>query len=104
MVDRMPEMTNYLPGLKDYLLGYPKVTLPNAESIVYWQNAKFGLKPTIRINHLTIANRQSHAVIASKMLYVSHYFWTASNCKFVPDPARGKGFWFANVNRADPMA
>jgi hypothetical protein len=101
MVDRMPEMTNYLPGLKKYLLDYPKVTLPNAESFLYWQNAKFGLKPTIRINHLTIANRQSHVAVASKMLYASHYFWTAIELRvLVPDPARGEGFWFANVNRS----
>ena len=77
MVDRMPEMTNYLPDLKKYLLDYPKVRLPNAESFLYWQSAKFGLKPTIRINHLTIANRQSHVAVVSKMLYASHYFWTA---------------------------
>ena len=101
MVDRMPEVANYLPGLKDYLLGYPKVTLPNADSFLYWQNAKFGLKPTLRINHLTIANHQSHAVVVSKMLYASHYFWTAIELRvLVPDPARGEGFWFANVNRS----
>ena len=101
MVDRMPEMTNYLPDLKKYLLDYPKVTLPNAESFLYWQNAKFGLKPTIRINHLTIANQQSHVAVVSKMLYASHYFWTAIELRvLVPDPARGEGFWFANVNRS----
>jgi hypothetical protein len=101
MVERMPEMTNYLPDLKKYLLGYPKVTLPNAESFLYWQNAKFGLKPTIRINHLTIVNQQSHVVVVSKMLYSSHYFWTAIELRvLVPDPARGEGFWFANVNRS----
>jgi hypothetical protein len=93
MVERMPSLTEYLPGLKRYLLGYPKVTLPNAESFLYWQDAKFGLKPTIRINHLTIA--------VSKMLYASHYFWTAIELRvLVPDPARGEGFWFASVNRS----
>ena len=101
MVDRMPEMTNYLPDLKKYFLEYPKATLPNAESFLYWQSVKFGLKPTIRINHLTIANQQSHAAVVSKMLYASHYFWTAIELRvLVPDPARGEGFWFANVNRS----
>ena len=77
------------------------MTLPNAESFLYWQNAKFGLKPTIRINHLTIANQQTHAVVVSKMLYASHYFWTAIEVRvLVPDPARGEGFWFVNVNRS----
>ena len=93
--------SRYLPDLKKYLLDYPKVRLPNAESFLYWQSVKFGLKPTIRINHLTIANRQSHVAVVSKMLYASHYFWTAIELRvLVPDPARGEGFWFANVNRS----
>ena len=101
MVDRMPSLTTYLPDLKKYLLEYPKVTLPKSESFLYWQEAKFGLKPTIRINHLTIADQQTHVAVVSKMLYASHYFWTAIELRIlVPDPARGEGFWFANVNRS----
>ena len=35
------------------------------------------------------------------MLYASHYFWTAIEVRLLmPDPARGQGFWFANVNRS----
>ena len=101
MLDRMPSLTTYLPDLKKYLLDYPKVTLPKSESFLYWQEAKFGLKPTIRINHLTIADQQTHVAVVSKMLYASHYFWTAIELRIlVPDPARGEGFWFANVNRS----
>jgi hypothetical protein len=101
MVDRMPSLTEYLPDLKNYLLNYPKVSLPKAVSFVYWQEAKFGLKPTIRINHLTIAEDPTHVAVASKMLYASHYFWTAIELRvLVPDPARGEGFWFASVNRS----
>jgi hypothetical protein len=101
MVDRMPSLTEYLPDLKRYLLEYPKVSLPNSESFLYWQNAKFGLKPTIRINHLTIAEQPTHVDVVSKMLYASHYFWTAIELRvLVPDAARGEGFWFATVNRS----
>jgi hypothetical protein len=101
MVNRMPPLTNYLPDLKTYLLDYPKATLPNADSFLYWQDAKFGLKPTIRINHLTIANAQTHTAVVSKMLYASHYFWTAIELRvLIPDPARGEGFWFVNVNQS----
>ena len=101
MLDRMPSLTTYLPDLKRYLLEYPKVTLPKSESFLYWQVAKFGLKPTIRINHLTIDDQQTHVAVVSKMLYASHYFWTAIELRIlVPDPARGEGFWFANVNRS----
>ncbi len=101
MIERMPALTQYLPSLRKYLLGYPEVTLPNAESFLYWQNAKFGLKPTIRINHLTIVNERTHVAIVSKMLYASHYFWTAIELRvLLPDPARGQGFWFVSVNRS----
>jgi hypothetical protein len=83
------------------LLDYPKATLPNADSFLYWQDAKFGLKPTIRINHLTITDEQSHTAVVSKMLYASHYFWTAIELRvLIPDPARGEGFWFVNVNQS----
>jgi len=101
MVNHMPALTEYLTDLKTYLLDYPKVTLPKADSFLYWQDAKFGLKPTIRINHLTIADQKTHVAVVSKMLYASHYFWTAIELRIlVPDPERGQGFWFANVNQS----
>jgi hypothetical protein len=35
------------------------------------------------------------------MLYASHYFWSAIELRvLVPDPARGEGFWFVNLNRS----
>ena len=40
-------------------------------------------------------------VIASKMLYASHYFWTALELRvLIPDASRGPGFWFVSVNRS----
>ncbi|HJZ72816.1 MAG TPA: hypothetical protein VKE51_13820, partial [Vicinamibacterales bacterium] len=101
MIDRMPELTTYLPNLKRYLLDFPSMTLPMADSFVYWQNVKFGLKPTIRINHVTTVSQPTHTEVVSKMLYASHYFWTALELRvLIPDPARGDGFWFVNVNRS----
>jgi len=39
--------------------------------------------------------------IVSKMLYASHYFWTAIELRvLVPDASRGEGFWFASVSRS----
>jgi hypothetical protein len=35
------------------------------------------------------------------MLYASYYFWTALELRvLLPDPPRGKGFWFVSVNRS----
>ena len=101
MIERMPSLTEYLPDLKKYLLEYPRATLPRSESFLYWQEAKFGLKPTIRINHLTIAEEPTHVAVVNKMLYATHYFWTALELRvLVPDAKRGQGFWFASVNRS----
>ena len=101
MIDSMPELTTYLPDMRTYLLEYPKSSLPDAKSFLYWQEAVFGLKPTIRISHLTVREGPDDTVVASKMLYASHYFWTGLELRaLVSDPSRGPGFWFVTVNRS----
>ena len=101
MVDAMPELTTYMPDVRKHLLEYPKSQLPNATSLLYWQETEFGLKPTLRINHLTVREGPSDAVVVSKMLYASHYFWTGLELRaLVPDSRRGPGFWFITVNRS----
>jgi hypothetical protein len=101
MVDRMPELTTFMPRMHGYLLGYPRVTLADSSSFLYWQLTEFGLKPTIRISHLTIRRGPEDTVVTSKMLYATHYFWTAIEVRaLLPDPARGAGFWFITVNRS----
>jgi hypothetical protein len=100
MVDQMPALATHMPDMRRYLLDYPKVTLPNATSFLYWQETEFGLKPTIRINHLTIRANPEDTVVTSQMLYASHYFWTGLEVRvLVPDPTRGGGFWFVTVSR-----
>jgi hypothetical protein len=101
MVDRLQALSEFLPGIRRYLLEFPRATLPGSESFLYWQEVKFGLKPTIRINHLVIARDPSGATVASKMLYATHYFWTALEMRvLVRDPARGSGFWFVTESRS----
>ncbi len=101
MIDRMPLLTDHLPQLKAYLLSYPDGSLSGAESFFYWQSVKFGLKPTIRINHVVVVEEPGGAAVATKMLYANHYFWTAIELRvLVPDAARGNGFWFASVSQS----
>jgi hypothetical protein len=69
MVDGMPELTTEMPNLRRYLLEYPNANLANATSFLYWQETEFGLKPTIRISHLTIRKTPEDTVVASKMVY-----------------------------------
>jgi hypothetical protein len=101
MVDQMPELTALMPNLRRYLLDYPRAQFPGATSFLYWQDVEFGLKPTIRINHVTIREGPDETVVASKMLYASHYFWTALELRvLVPDPPRGQGFWLFTLSRS----
>jgi hypothetical protein len=101
MVDGVPSFGETLPELKQYLVEYPRATLADGRDLFYWQEVKFGVKPTIRITHLVIEQRPDRTVVASKLLYASHYFWTALGLRvLLPDPARGAGFWFITVNRS----
>jgi hypothetical protein len=101
LVDQMPELTTYMPNMRRYLLEYPRVTIPDATSFLYWQETEFGLKPTIRISHLTIRETPDDTVVTSKMLYASHYFWTGLELRvLVPDATRGGGFWLVTVSRS----
>jgi hypothetical protein len=101
MTAAMPELTTHMPNMRRYLLEFPKVSLPEVSSFLYWQETEFGLKPVIRINHVAIRETAEDAVVINKMLYASHYFWTGIEIRaLAPDPARGNGFWFATVNRS----
>ena len=101
MIDRLPRLGSELPDLTRYLLEYPDARLTDSTDFLYWQETKFGLKPTVRISHLVIQERPERTVIASKMLYSSHYFWTALELRvLLPDPARGAGFWLVTINRS----
>ena len=101
LIDHMPELTTYMPAMRHYLLEYPKVSLPDSTAFLYWQDTVFGLKPTIRISHVTIQEGQEGTVVASKMLYASHYFWTGLELRaLLPDSTRGPGFWLVTISRS----
>ncbi len=101
MLERLPEFVDYVPELGRYLIEYPNVSLGGETSFLYWQMVDIGLKPTLRINHVVIYPHTRGTVVGTKMLYASHYFWTALELRaLVPDPARGRGFWFASVSRS----
>ena len=75
--------------------------MPGFRSFLDRQETEFGLKPIIRINHIAVREGSEGAVVASKMLYASHYFWTGLELRaLLPDSRRGPGFWFITVNRS----
>jgi hypothetical protein len=100
LAHQLPELTSSMPSVRRYLLEFPSPALDGVVSFLYWQELKFGLKPTIRISHLIILEGRDEAVVASKMLYATHYFWTGLELRvLLADPSRGPGFWFVVVNR-----
>ena len=101
MIEKMPELTSYLPEIRRDLLEFPSRSLSDATSFLYWQETQFGLKPTIRVSHVVIRESSGSAVVASKMLYATHYFWTGLELRaLIPAPARERGFWMVTVNRS----
>ena len=103
MIDRMPRLTEYQPELRRYLLDFPRRRFGDSTDFLYWQVTKFGLKPTMRISHLVIRESAEESVVASKLLYASHYFWTAIELRvLVADPSRGTTSGSSQSIAADP--
>ncbi len=97
-------LSHYLPDLKRYLTGYPRAQLSKAENVFYWERVKFGLKPTLRMNHMVIYRGSGPSgpldSVAIKQLYASHYFETAldlSVCAEDTSRPGEKGFYLITI-------
>jgi hypothetical protein len=106
MVGRAAALPDVMPELQQYLLRYPDVDLPGADSFMYWEKVEFGMKPTIRVNHAVIyhvkAQGRNISVVAIKQLYASHYFHTALDLTVcVADPAAPGGFYLLTLKGSE---
>lgn len=97
-----------VPGLMTYLEEYPRSQPAGAEEFFYWSTVDFGLKPTVRVNHVVIypltarPSGVSH-VIAIKQLYASHYFQTTLELRFLVDDTRRanrSAFYLVSITRS----
>jgi hypothetical protein len=65
------------------------------EDFFYWTLVDFGLKQTVRVNHVTIHRLEESGtsnvayVTAIKQLYASHYFYTTLELRFLIRVNRG---------------
>ena len=98
-----------VPELLAYLGDYPHGRLAGAEDFFYWTVVDFGLKPTIRVNHVTIYPLGESPppsgvryAIAIKQLYASHYFHTTLELRFLVDDDRraGRGTVLISITRS----
>jgi hypothetical protein len=97
-----------VPELIAHLDEYPRSRPAGADDFFYWSVADFGLKPTVRVNHVItypLAARPSGVshVIAIKQLYASHYFHTTLELRFLADDDRRAdrpGFYLLSIIRS----
>ena len=80
------------------------------EDALVWSKIKFGLKPVIAINHITIYRRERdvgpQVLIASKQIYANHYFnafLALTAFVNVPDATQGAYLVYENRSRADGL-
>ena len=104
LLNRSNALPAYLPELHKFLLDYPKAEAHNMESMFYWERVNFGMKPTLRLNHVITYDSsgpgtEAHAV-AIKQLYASHYFQVAldlSICARDTHASRKAGFFLISL-------
>jgi hypothetical protein len=104
LLSRLDALSQYLPELHNFLLNYPKAEAHNIESMFYWERVNFGMKPTLRLNHVATyepggPGGEAHAV-AIKQLYASHYFQVAvdlSVCVRDTQATRKTGFFLISL-------
>ncbi len=107
MVGRAATLPNVLPEVREYLLKYPDVDLPGADSYFYWEKVDFGMKPTIRVNHgLVYRVADPHrpiSVVAIKQLYASHYFHTALDVSVCVNDTKAEraGFYLLTLKSSE---
>jgi hypothetical protein len=97
------------PGLGEYLLGYPDGPRPaGLEEFFYWSIVEFGLKKTVRLNHMVIypieGTGRSRWVLANRILYASHYFQNAIELRMAADApsSPGRAHYLLVLNLARP--
>jgi hypothetical protein len=98
-----------IPKFLAYLDNYPRGRPTGAEDFFYGGVVDFGLKPTIRANHVTIyplavgLSSGVAYVIATKQLYASHYFYTTLELRFLVNDdrrSRRRGTYLISITRS----
>lgn len=97
-------------GYINSFLADKKSGLQLLEETLVWSKIKFGLKPVIAINHISIYKRNSDAgpqvLVASKQIYANHYFnafLALTAFVNVPGTTNASFLVYENRSRADGL-
>ena len=99
-----------LTNFPQYVRGFPKPNLVDVQNTIVWSKVKFGLKPVIAINHITIYKNEKEAgpqiLIASKQIYANHYFDSSLALTAfinIPGASPASYLFYENRSRADAL-
>jgi hypothetical protein len=111
LLQHSPSLSAVSPDYARWLVAYPRVSLPVADSFVYWSQEDFGLKPVVSLTHVSVYQDPAQPAViigASRQLYATHYFEASLGLTFAiddGDKARpGIYLIYVNRTRADAMA
>ena len=97
-------------GYISSFLSDAKSGLQLTEEALVWSKIKFGLKPVIAVNHISIYKRNSdvgpQVLVASKQIYANHYFnafLALTAFVNVPGATNGSYLVYENRSRADGL-
>jgi hypothetical protein len=97
-------------GYVNSFLADTKSGLQLVQETLVWSKIKFGLKPVIAVNHISIYKRNSDAgpqvLVASKQIYANHYFnafLALTAFVNVPGVTNGSYLVYENRSRADGL-
>ena len=97
-------------GYINSFLADTKSGLELIEEALVWSKIKFGLKPVIAVNHISIYKRNSdvgpQVLVASKQIYANHYFnafLALTAFVNVPGATNGSYLVYENRSRADGL-
>lgn len=98
------------PSYVNEFINNSKAGLELLEDTLVWSKIKFGLKPVIAINHISIYKRNGEVgpqvLIASNQIYANHYFNASMALTAfvrVPDAPTGAYLVYENRSRADGL-
>jgi hypothetical protein len=109
--DLMTALTHdVLTDIPQYLMSFPNPEVPLVEHVLVWSKIKFGLKPVLAINHITIYKREQklgpQILIASKQIYANHYFDSSMALTAflnIPGATPRSYLFYENRSRADGL-
>ena len=112
MLRGKPFLEHATSWLVQYMLGYPSAAgPPQLEEFLYWSLVEFGLKKTVRLNHVLMypvaGAVPSRWVLANRIVYASHYFQNGVEVRLLvddpADPAAAHYLFVLNMARPDGL-